>query len=97
MSHRFAIVLPDESARPILEAVTAARKSLRVKMFVFSDEAMLKAVIAAQLRRPPRARDRGSRRRCRGSAARRGAPRLKHSHPLDLSDAALLKDLQDRL
>ncbi len=47
---RSLIVLPDDSARPILDAINHASKSLRIKMFVFSDAAILQAVIAAQKR-----------------------------------------------
>lgn len=47
---RSLIVLPDDSAKPILDAINAATESLRVKMFVFSDPALLKAVIAAHRR-----------------------------------------------
>jgi cardiolipin synthase A/B len=47
---RALIVLPDDSAKPILDAIDAAKKSLRVKMFVFSDPSLLKAVIAAKKR-----------------------------------------------
>src|SRR5438093_2921974 len=47
---RSLIVMPDDSARPILDAIAAARKSLRIKMFLFSDPALLAAVIAAQKR-----------------------------------------------
>jgi phosphatidylserine/phosphatidylglycerophosphate/cardiolipin synthase-like enzyme len=47
---RSLIVLPDDSAKPILDAVDGASRSLRVKMFVFSDPALLKAVIAAKRR-----------------------------------------------
>jgi phosphatidylserine/phosphatidylglycerophosphate/cardiolipin synthase-like enzyme len=47
---RSLIVLPDDSARPILEAINHAARSLRIKMFVFSDSAVLQAVIAAQKR-----------------------------------------------
>ena len=50
MPERQLIVLPDESAKPILEVINAAKKSLRVKMFVFSDPSLLKAVIAAHER-----------------------------------------------
>lgn len=32
---RSVIVLPDDSARPIVEAINGAKKSIRVKMFVF--------------------------------------------------------------
>jgi hypothetical protein len=42
--------MPDDSARPILDAIAAAKKSLRIKMFLFSDPALLAAVIAAQKR-----------------------------------------------
>jgi phosphatidylserine/phosphatidylglycerophosphate/cardiolipin synthase-like enzyme len=44
------IVLPDDSSKPLLDAISAARKSIRVKMFLFSDPALLKAVIAAKRR-----------------------------------------------
>ena len=47
---RSLIVLPDDSARPILDAINQASKSLRIKMFVFSDPAVLQSVIAAQKR-----------------------------------------------
>lgn len=49
MTHTL-IVLPDQTAKPILEAICSARKSLRVKMFVFSDPALQKAVIEAKKR-----------------------------------------------
>ncbi len=48
--HRSLIVLPDDSAKPILDAIDGAKKSLRVKMFIFSDPSLLKAVIAARQR-----------------------------------------------
>jgi cardiolipin synthase A/B len=47
---RSLIVLPDDSAAPILDAINAATKSLRVKMFIFSDPSLLKAVVAAKKR-----------------------------------------------
>jgi cardiolipin synthase A/B len=47
---RSLIVLPDDTARPILEAIGAAQHSLRVKMFLFSDPSLLDAVIAAHQR-----------------------------------------------
>lgn len=50
MSFPSVIVLPDDSAKPILDAIGSASKSLRVKMFVFSDPALLQAVIAARRR-----------------------------------------------
>src|SRR5271165_2511247 len=50
MPSRSLIVLPDDSATPILEAINNASKSLRVKMFTFSDPSLLHAVIAAHAR-----------------------------------------------
>src|SRR6267154_1583715 len=47
---RSLIVLPDDSAKPILAAIEGASQTLRVKMFVFSDPGLLKAVIAAKRR-----------------------------------------------
>ena len=41
---RSVIVLPDDSARPILDAINGARESLRIKMFIFSDPSLLQAV-----------------------------------------------------
>ncbi len=49
MTHSL-IVLPDDTAAPLLKAIAAARKSLRVKMFLFSDPSLLKAVLAARKR-----------------------------------------------
>jgi phosphatidylserine/phosphatidylglycerophosphate/cardiolipin synthase-like enzyme len=50
MPSRSLIVLPDDAATPILEAIAGAKKSLRIKMFVFSDPALLEAVIDAHKR-----------------------------------------------
>ncbi|MEI6085798.1 MAG: phospholipase D-like domain-containing protein, partial [Verrucomicrobiota bacterium] len=50
MSERTLIVLPDEAAQPFLDAINGAKKSLQIKMFVFSDPALRKAVIAAHQR-----------------------------------------------
>ncbi len=47
---RSLIVMPDDSAKPILDAIDGATKSLRVKMFLFSDPSLLKAVIDARHR-----------------------------------------------
>lgn len=48
MSFRSLVVLPDDSAEPILDAIRGAKESLRVKMFVFSDPALLDAVVSAR-------------------------------------------------
>jgi cardiolipin synthase len=50
MSSRSLIVLPDDAAAPILDAIVGAGTSIRVKMFVFSDPALVDAVIAAHRR-----------------------------------------------
>ena len=47
---RSLVVLPDDSARPMLDAINHASRSLRIKMFVFSDPAILQTVIAAHKR-----------------------------------------------
>ena len=47
---RTLIVLPDDSSRPILNAIDGARRSIRIKMFVFSDPTLLTATIAAKQR-----------------------------------------------
>ena len=50
MPSRYLIVLPDDAATPILDAIGKAKKTLRVKMFVFSDPALIDAVIGAHKR-----------------------------------------------
>ena len=47
---RSLIVLPDDSAKPIIDAINEAKKSLRIKMFVFSAPSLLQAVIDAKKR-----------------------------------------------
>lgn len=47
---RTLIVLPDDSAAPISTAIEGAERTLRVKMFVFSDPTLLEAVVAAKRR-----------------------------------------------
>ena len=47
---RSLIVLTDDSAQPIVKAIDEAKRSLRIKMFVFSDPRLLNAVIAARRR-----------------------------------------------
>ena len=49
MSHRL-IVLPDDTAKPILDAIHAAKEALQIRMFLFTDETLLAAVIAAKQR-----------------------------------------------
>jgi cardiolipin synthase len=47
---RSLIVLPEDTAKPILAAIEGASQTIRVKMFVFSDPSLLNAVIAAKRR-----------------------------------------------
>lgn len=47
---RSIIILPDDSAKPLLDAISGARSSLRIKMFVFSDPSLLNAVGSAHKR-----------------------------------------------
>jgi phosphatidylserine/phosphatidylglycerophosphate/cardiolipin synthase-like enzyme len=47
---RYLVVLPDDSSQPILDSINHAKKSLRIKMFLFSDPQLLHAVIAAHRR-----------------------------------------------
>lgn len=47
---RSLIVLPDDSAQPLVKAIAGAALSLRIKMFVFSDPTLLQSVAAAQHR-----------------------------------------------
>ncbi len=49
MTHSL-IVLPDDTAEPLLRAIEAAQRSLRVKMFLFSDPSLMKAVVGARKR-----------------------------------------------
>lgn len=49
MSHGL-IVLPDDTSAPLLDAIAQAQESLRIKMFLFSDPSLMKAVIAARKR-----------------------------------------------
>ena len=47
---RSLIVLPDDSAQPILDAIHTAMRSLRIKMFSVSDPRILNALIGAHRR-----------------------------------------------
>ena len=47
---RTLMVMPDDSSAPLLAAIDGARKSVRVKMFMFSDPGLIKAVIDARKR-----------------------------------------------
>ena len=47
---RSLIILPDDSAQPVLDAIHGATTSLRVKMFAFSHQPLLDAIVAAHQR-----------------------------------------------
>ena len=49
MSHHL-IILPDDTAKPILDAVNGAKKSLNIRMFLFTDLGLVNAVITAKKR-----------------------------------------------
>lgn len=50
MSHRSILVLPDDTSKSIIEAIDAAEKTLRIKMFLFSDPDLINALVAAKKR-----------------------------------------------
>ena len=49
MSHTL-IVLPDDTAKPIVDAIHGATKALNIRMFLFTDTTLINAVIAAHKR-----------------------------------------------
>jgi cardiolipin synthase A/B len=49
-SGRTIIILPDDTKKPIIDAIEAAKKSIKIKMFVFSDPDLINATIAAKKR-----------------------------------------------
>jgi phosphatidylserine/phosphatidylglycerophosphate/cardiolipin synthase-like enzyme len=50
MHHRSIIVFPDDTVKSIVDAINAAKKSILIKMFLFSDSELLNAVIDAKRR-----------------------------------------------
>ncbi|CAN5638664.1 cardiolipin synthase ClsB [soil metagenome] len=50
MYHRSIIVFPDDTVKIIVDAIDDSKKSLRIKMFIFSDPDLLEAVIRAHKR-----------------------------------------------
>ena len=50
MSARSLIVMPDDTGKPILDAIDGAKKSIRIKIFLFSEPSLIAAVIAAHQR-----------------------------------------------
>jgi phosphatidylserine/phosphatidylglycerophosphate/cardiolipin synthase-like enzyme len=49
MSHSL-VVLPDDSAKPLVDAINAAKRTLQIRMFLFTDPTMLQTVLAAKKR-----------------------------------------------
>jgi cardiolipin synthase len=49
-SSRTIIILPDDTKKPIIDAIESAKKSIKIKMFVFSDPDLINTVIAAKAR-----------------------------------------------
>jgi cardiolipin synthase len=49
MSHKL-LVLPDDTARPLIDAIAGAKKSLNIRMFLFTDPTLIDTVIAAHQR-----------------------------------------------
>jgi phosphatidylserine/phosphatidylglycerophosphate/cardiolipin synthase-like enzyme len=50
MAHRSILVFPDDTAKMITDTILEAKKSLRIKMFIFSDPQLIYAVIDAHNR-----------------------------------------------
>lgn len=50
MFYRSLLVFPDDTVQIILDAIDNAEKSIRIKMFIFSDQNLINAVIAAHKR-----------------------------------------------
>jgi len=50
MFHRSIIILPDDTIKSIIDAINEAKKSILVKMFLFSDPELLNAIVDAKQR-----------------------------------------------
>jgi len=48
MAHRSLLILPDDTGKSIINAIYSAKKSLNLKMFLFSDPELIRALIAAK-------------------------------------------------
>ena len=83
---RRLIVFPDDSAEPILSAIAGAWRTLQIKMFVFSDPALLNAVVAAR-RRGVRVRVMLNRARRSGKHDNRATQRTLERARVDVKDA----------
>ena len=50
MHTRSLLVMPDDTVKPLIEAIESAKDTIRIKMFLFSDPDLLKAVVASKAR-----------------------------------------------
>lgn len=50
MAHRSVLVFPDDTSQLLIDTINEAKGSLRIKMFLFSDPDLIRAVIAAHER-----------------------------------------------
>src|SRR3569833_35274 len=50
MFHRSHLIYPNNTVKPVIDAIHQAEKSLHIKMFLFSDPELIDAVIAAKQR-----------------------------------------------
>lgn len=50
MSHRKVLIFPDDTMSVIIHAIDASKKSLRIKMFLFTEDNLINALIAAKQR-----------------------------------------------
>jgi phosphatidylserine/phosphatidylglycerophosphate/cardiolipin synthase-like enzyme len=80
MSHAL-IVLPDDTSKPILDAIDGAKKALNIRMFLFTDETLLRSVIAAH--------DRGVKVRVMLNPARRSGETENEESRKTLADAGV--------
>jgi cardiolipin synthase len=83
---RYLVVLPDDTSRPILDAINHAEKSLRIKMFLFSDPELLHAVVAAH-RRGVKVRIMLNPERRSGEKENKGAHKLLGDAGIDVIDS----------
>jgi phosphatidylserine/phosphatidylglycerophosphate/cardiolipin synthase-like enzyme len=81
MPSRSLIVMPDDTGKPLLDAISGAQQSIRIKIFLFSDPSLLAAVIAAH--------ERGVKVRVMLNPARRGGEPENEATRKALEDAGV--------
>ena len=80
------IVLPEDSAKPLLELIQGAKESLRIKMFVLSEPRLLRALIQAH-RRGVKIRVMLNPSRRSGEIQNTGSRHLLHRAGIDVLDS----------